>query len=132
MYHVLAMAPTVQLAKPIRFERLTRLLRIRGVNVFVHWSIFVIAGVMVLASIKQPWVTLAAGLSWLGLLLLHETGHAIMAQRKGCRATAIYLYPIHGLCCFEAPWSRFDHCLIAWGGVLAQLLVAVPLVAGVA
>jgi Zn-dependent protease len=102
------------------------------VDVFVHWSIFAIAGVMVLASIKQPWVTLAAGLSWMTLLLLHETGHAIVAQRKGCRASAIYLYPIHGLCCFERPWSRFDHCLIAWGGVMAQLIVAIPLIVGVA
>jgi hypothetical protein len=24
------------------------------------------------------------------------------------------------------PWSRFDHALIAWGGVIAQAIVAVP------
>jgi hypothetical protein len=41
------------------------------------------------------------------------------------------LYPIFGLCRFEAPWSRYDHCVIAWGGVIAQLLVAIPLMAGV-
>jgi len=26
------------------------------------------------------------------------------------------------------PHSRFDHCVIAWGGVVAQLIVAVPIV----
>ena len=26
------------------------------------------------------------------------------------------------------PWARFDHCLIAWGGVAAQAVIAVPLV----
>ena len=31
---------------------------------------------------------------------------------------------------FAPPWSRYDHCVIAWGGVIAQLLVAIPLVVG--
>src|SRR5208282_4097393 len=38
------------------------------------------------------------------------------------------LYPIFAITRFSTPWSRFDHCLIAWGGVLAQLVVALPLV----
>jgi len=25
------------------------------------------------------------------------------------------------------PWSRFDHCVIAWGGVIAQAVVAAPI-----
>jgi hypothetical protein len=29
------------------------------------------------------------------------------------------------------PWSKFDHCVIAWGGVLAQAVVAAPIVVGV-
>ena len=40
------------------------------------------------------------------------------------------LYPIFGLCCFQVPWSRYDHSVIAWGGVIAQMLVAIPLVVG--
>ena len=46
--------------------------------------------------------------------------------------SAIDLYPIHGRCHFDAPWSRFDHCVIAWGGVIAQAAIAVPLVLWVA
>ncbi len=51
-----------------------------------------------------------------------------VAQRLGCRVTAIELYPIVGICRFETPWSRLDHCLIAWGGVAAQLLVALAII----
>ena len=34
--------------------------------------------------------------------------------------------------CFQEPWSRFDDALIAWGGVAAQAVIAVPLVTLVA
>jgi Zn-dependent protease len=51
----------------------------------------------------------------------------IAAQRRKCYVLAIYLYPIHGRCCYSQPWSRLDDCVIAWGGVIAQAVVAVPL-----
>ncbi|HET9838026.1 MAG TPA: hypothetical protein VFR84_07310 [Candidatus Angelobacter sp.] len=117
----------IQFPNPIRLDKLTRIVRIRDVDVFVHWTVFLLAGIMIYFAMHRPWVTLAGGASWLALILLHESGHMIAAQKKGCGVTAIYLYPIHGLCCFSPPWSRFDHCVIAWGGVIAQLIVAVPL-----
>ncbi|HKV93716.1 MAG TPA: hypothetical protein VJW20_14305 [Candidatus Angelobacter sp.] len=113
---------------PIRIDKLTRLFRIRGVDVFVHWTVFLIAGLMIAATIRQPWVTLAAGASWLALILLHECGHMVAAHRKKCYVSAIYLYPIHGRCCYSQPWSRLDDCVIAWGGVIAQAVVAIPLI----
>jgi hypothetical protein len=51
---------------------------------------------------------------------------------RGTYVTAIELYPLHGWCRFETPWSRYDHTIIAWGGVLAQAVVAAPLIAYVA
>jgi Zn-dependent protease len=51
----------------------------------------------------------------------------MVARRRGCRAFSMALYPIFGLARFEAPDSRIDRALIAWGGVLAQTVVAVPL-----
>lgn len=122
------MARLLEVPTPIRIEKLTRVLRLRGVDVYVHWTIFLIAGLMIWAGIRRPWVILAGGGSWLALILLHECGHMIAAQRKKCLVTGIYLYPIHGRCCYEAPWSRFDNCAIAWGGVIAQAVVAIPLV----
>jgi hypothetical protein len=126
-YYSRRMPRTIQFPNPVRFEKLTRLARIRGVDIFVHWTVFLIAGIMIYAAIRRPWTTLAGGASWLALILLHECGHMIAAQKKGCAVTAIDLYPIHGRCCFSAPWSRFDHCIVAWGGVVAQLIVALPL-----
>ena len=51
----------------------------------------------------------------------------VAAQRKCCAVWSIELYPIWGITRFEEPYSRYDHCIIAWGGVVAQALVAVLL-----
>jgi Zn-dependent protease len=117
----------IEFPNPIRIDRLTRVFRLKGVDVFVHWTVFLIAAVMVYATRRNPWVTLTAGASWLGLLLLHECGHMIFARRRHTPVISIELYPIVGFCRFEIPWSRFDHCVIAWGGVIAQLAVALPM-----
>jgi Zn-dependent protease len=122
------MSRNFEVPTPIRIDKLTRLFRIREVDVYVHWTVFLIGILMIAASIRRPWVILAAGTSWLALILLHECGHMIAAQRRKCHVLAIYLYPIHGRCCYSQPWSRFDDCVIAWGGVIAQALVAAPLV----
>jgi Zn-dependent protease len=122
-----SMPPTIQFANPVKFDKLTRVLRVRGVDVYLHWTVFLIAGVMLYASFRRPWVVLAGGASWMALILLHECGHIIAAHRKHLRVLSIELYPIHGFCRFEMPWSRFDHCVIAWGGVMAQAVVAIPL-----
>jgi Zn-dependent protease len=121
------MTRTIHVPRPIRFDKLTRILRVSGVDVYVHWTVFLVAGIMIVASIRQPWLTLAGGASWLALILLHECGHMIAAHRKKCLVIAIYLYPIHGRCYYEPAWSRFDNCVIAWGGVIAQAIVAAPL-----
>jgi membrane-associated protease RseP (regulator of RpoE activity) len=81
---------------------------------------------MIYATYRSPWVTLAGGISWLALILLHECGHMVAAHRMRSKVLNIELYPIHGLCRFEQPWSRFNHCVIAWGGVIAQAVVAIP------
>ena len=122
------MTPLLQLARPIRWGRLTALLRIKGVGVYIHWSVFVIAALMFMGALRRPILTIVGIFCYLSVLLIHECGHMIAAHRIGCRVELIELYPIHGRCCFQQPWSRFDHCVIAWGGVLAQAAVALPLV----
>jgi Zn-dependent protease len=122
------MPATIEFVKPREFAALTRVMRIRGVDVYVHWTVFLVALLILLNAGRKPVMTLTALLSFLTLLLLHECGHMIAAQRLRTHAREIRLYPIFGLCFFNPPWSRFDHCVIAWGGVLAQLVVAIPLV----
>jgi Zn-dependent protease len=111
----------------MQFGRLTRVAQVRGVDVYVHWSIFAI-GILILAGlVRKPASTLVGVAAYLGLLMVHESGHLIMARRRGYQAFSMALYPIFGLARFERPNSRIDRALIAWGGVLAQMVVAVPL-----
>lgn len=109
-------------------ERLTRVLQVRGADVYVHWSVFLIAALMLSAVIRRPLVTLAALVGWFGVMFVHECGHAFAAQRFGSGVLSIDLYPIFGLTHFERPWSRFADCVIVWGGVLAQAVIAIPIV----
>ena len=106
-------------------------MRINGVNVYVHWSVFVISVIILLGAIERPAMSLVGLLAYWSVLLIHECGHMIAAQRKGCHVSGIELYPIWAITCIGTPWSRFDHCVIAWGGALAQAIVAAPLVAWV-
>ncbi len=123
------MSKTFQIPTPIRLDKLTRVMQIKGVDVYVHWTVFLIAAVMLANTYRRPVLTLVGMSAWLGLILIHECGHLIAAQWRHCEVLSIELYPIHGFCRFEMPWLRFDHCLIAWGGVVAQAVVAIPLVA---
>lgn len=66
--------------------------------------------------------------SYYAMILIHECGHMIVAQRRGCAVWSIELYPIWGITRFSEPYSRFDHCIIAWAGVATQIIVAAPLV----
>ena len=112
----------------LRIDRLTHVGRIDRVDVYVHWSVLLIAFIMLLGVARQPVQTLVGICCWMGVLLLHECGHMFVAKRRHSAVYAIELYPIFAVTRFETPWSRFDHAAIAWGGVLAQALVAIPMV----
>jgi len=89
--------------------------------------VLLVSLIILLNAGRKPVVTLIGLAAYLGLLLIHECGHLIAAQRRGSHVLEIRLYAIHGKCIFQTPWSRFDHCVIAWGGVIAQAIIAVPL-----
>jgi stage IV sporulation protein FB len=100
--------------------------RVRGVPIFVHWSVPAIALFIAGAGVHILGTAVAVILAYLGMLLIHELGHQLVARAKGCHVLAIELYPLHGLCRFTEPFDAFDDALIAWGGVLAQFVVAIP------
>jgi membrane-associated protease RseP (regulator of RpoE activity) len=112
----------------LHIDRLTHVGRIDRVDVYVHWSVFAIAIIMLMGVLRQPVTTLVGIASWMGVLFLHEFGHMFAARRRGSHVESIELYPIFAYTRFETPWSRFDHAIIAWGGVLAQAIVAIPVV----
>jgi Zn-dependent protease len=113
---------------PPELKRLYEVMEIKGVKVFAHWSVTLIGIVVSLGAISEPGTAIPGLLSYYGVILLHECGHMIAAQRKGCVVWSIELYPIWGITRFNEPYSRYDHCVIAWGGVIAQAVVAVPIV----
>jgi Zn-dependent protease len=124
--------PSRNLKRFYEKHRLHEVMRIRDVPVLVHWSVFVVSVLLILYATKRPLIALVGLLCYWSVLLIHECGHMVFAQRKGCKVFSIELYPICGFCRFQQPWLRIDHCVIAWGGVLAQLLVGLPIVACVA
>jgi stage IV sporulation protein FB len=126
------MPPIFRFSNPIRIDKHTKIGQIRGVDTYLHWTVFVVAAFILVGVIRRPGLSLLGLAAYLAVLLIHETGHLIAAQRKSCSVSSIELYPIFGVTRFGAPWSRLDHCVIAWGGVIAQATVAIPLVTFVA
>jgi Zn-dependent protease len=80
-----------------------------------------LAGVPILGI---PLLFIALGL--FTIMGVHELGHAFIAKRLGYHVRRIQIFPIHGLCVYEAPYSPYEDSLIAWGGVLAQLVLFIP------
>jgi stage IV sporulation protein FB len=111
----------------MRLPKLIEIMEIKRVKVRVHWSVVLIGGFIMLGAVENPLLASVVLVSYYGVILLHECGHMVAAQSKGCAVWSIELYPIWGITCFSEPYSRRDCCVIAWGGVVAQLLVALPL-----
>lgn len=103
-----------------------RLFQFQGIPVFAHWSVLAIASFILVANWRDLLLAAAAVGSYLGVIAVHELGHAVVARRLRCHVLWIKLYPIHGVC-FHEDAGRRRNAVIAWGGVLAQGVVAFPL-----
>jgi stage IV sporulation protein FB len=94
--------------------------RLRGAPIRIHWSVLV--GVLFFTGFRfAP----AAWLGFVALILLHELGHAALVLRYGLRVNAIDVHGFGGECRWSGEATAWQHAVIAWGGVLAQLLVLV-------
>ena len=103
-----------------------RVFWIRGVPVYFHWSAVLMSAVFLLATpfFGFPFLFIALGL--FSVLLAHEFGHAILVNHLGYEVERIQIFPIHGFCLYEQPYSPYEDSIIAWGGVLAQFVLFVP------
>lgn len=97
-----------------------------GVPILVHWSVPALALVLLGFGFRHLLVMGAAIAAYVAMLVLHERGHQIVAERRGFKVVAIEIYPLHGSCKYHLP-PLWDDALIAWGGAAAQLIVAAPL-----
>lgn len=99
---------------------------VRGHPVYVHWSVPLICFVILAFNYEAPVTAVVSTAAYFAMLVIHEAGHATVARMRRCAVKEIVIYPIHGYCRFF-PNSAEDHVFIAWGGVIAQLVVALPI-----
>ena len=88
----------------------------------VLWMVLVF-GVFAYQSVA---VWIALSIAWISVMLVHELGHAYVARKLNYEVESIVVGGFHGRCEMEAPDYEWHDCAIAWGGVAAQLALALP------
>src|SRR4051812_8225675 len=93
------------------------LFRVRGIQLAVHFSFFLLLGVFAFAGWAEgEWI----GVAWYTAMLLaffvcvtlHELGHSFTAMSIGVRVRRILLMPIGGMAEFEEMPRRPRHELL--------------------
>jgi hypothetical protein len=87
-----------RLLRLLKLKRLPKVMQIRGVRVYAHWSVLLVGTVILFGAFERPAETLAAWTAYYSVILIHECGYTVAAHRKGCHVTAIELYPITVAC----------------------------------
>jgi Zn-dependent protease len=101
--------------------------RFRGAPIRIHWSTPI--GVVAFTGFR-----FAPG-AWLGfvlVILVHELGHAVAVHRCRQRTIAVDVHGFGGLCWWEGYATPTERAIIAWGGVIAQAVLAVATLLAVA
>src|SRR5208283_5102985 len=82
------------------------LFRFAGIDVFLHWSWFLVALFEVQArnrNYSSPLWNLAEYLSLFVIVLLHEFGHSLACRQVGGTANTIVLWPLGGVAFVDPP-----------------------------
>jgi len=106
-----------------------RLFRICGIDVFLHWSWFIVAAVEIGSrqnAYTSPGWNILEYVALFVIVLLHEFGHALACRQVGGQANRIMLWPLGGVALVNPPqrpkamlWS------IAAGPLVNVILVGV-------
>jgi Zn-dependent protease len=99
-------------------------LKLVSIPLRIHWSVALAIPIAV-ACTGRLVAGLLAACAFTFMLLAHELGHAFMAWRCKLATNFIDLYLFHGLCSTQAPRTDVERVCIAWGGVLAQLVLLI-------
>jgi ATP-dependent Clp protease adapter protein ClpS len=108
-----------------------RLLTIRGVPVYVHWS-FPMGGILVASFGRvdpRQWVYYC--FAYTLLIVVHECGHLLAGKLLKLRVFSVEVSGLGGRCRFERPQQVWQGVVLYSGGLLAQaatLLLAMSLV----
>ena len=93
------------------------------VPVQMHWTVLLAFAWMYLIFMDVVLMLLSIPFVFL-ILAVHELGHVVMLRRRRIAVTGVSLWGIHG----ETSYNEYaakagDVVAVAWGGVLAQLLL---------
>jgi Zn-dependent protease len=83
-----------------------RLFNLRGINVYVHWSWFLIAVYDFQSNYSNysaPQWTICEILALFGIVLMHEFGHALACRSVGGKSDTIVLWPLGGVAYVDPP-----------------------------
>lgn len=109
-----------------------RIGRFRGIDVFVHATFLLLLGWIAFSSYQQSGTVegVLAGLALITtvftIVVMHEFGHALMAQRFGVGTRDITLYPIGGVARLERiPEKPAHELVIAIAGPAVNIALAI-------
>jgi Zn-dependent protease len=82
-----------------------RLFRFAGIDVFLHWSWFVVALIELqrAQAYRSPLWNVLEYLALFAIVTLHEFGHALACRQVGGRADQIVLWPLGGVAFVDPP-----------------------------
>lgn len=106
-----------------------RLFSFRGIEVFLHWSWFLVGAYVLTTRAEQyatPFWNVAEYLALFALVLMHEFGHSLACRSVGGQSDQIVLWPLGGVA-YVAPPQRPGAQLwsIAAGPLVNLVLVPV-------
>jgi Zn-dependent protease len=106
------------------------LFRIAGIDVFLHWSWFIIA-IIEVGYLRNRYASLVwSALEYLALfliVLLHEFGHALACRQVGGKADKIMLWPLGGVAFVDPPQRPGAMLWSLAAGPLVNVALLLPL-----
>jgi len=110
-----------------------RFFRVAGIQVYVHWSWFIIAWIEISARrayYASPVWNVAEYLALFLIVLMHEFGHALACRQTGGQANEIVLWPLGGVAFVQPPVRPGAELWSIAAGPLVNV-VLVPVLFGV-
>ncbi|MGB3629017.1 MAG: site-2 protease family protein [Terracidiphilus sp.] len=115
---------------PANRQGSSHLFRFAGIDVFLHWSWFIIA-IIEVGYLRNRYTTIVwSALEYLALfliVLLHEFGHAFACRQVGGRADQIMLWPLGGVAYVDPPQRPGAMLWSLAAGPLVNVALMVPL-----
>lgn len=88
-----------------------------------------VSALFVLLVLRPYVLSPLAWLTWIAMVVLHEVGHGLLVRREGGRVIELAVHGLGGECSYTGVRTQAGLERVAWGGVLAQSLLLVTVVA---